>query len=103
VVGEHKKNPGNTRVFFIGLSAYCRLALANFSVISVSAVPRITLAFLSLSACACLLMASARACLKSQNPLTLPAGRQAQRIILEVKPPLGNWGVNLCYLRTHKF
>jgi len=58
-LGSIKKIREIPGFFFIGLSAYCRLALANFSAISVSAVPRIT----------------------------LPAGRQAQRIILEVKPP----------------
>jgi hypothetical protein len=42
-----------------GLFAYCSLAFANFSAISVSAVPKITLACRSRSACACLLIASA--------------------------------------------
>jgi hypothetical protein len=41
-----------------GLYIFCWLAIANFSAISVSAVPRITLALRSLSACACLRVAN---------------------------------------------
>lgn len=43
-----------------GLSVYFRLAYANFSAISVSAVPKMTRALRSRSACASLLIASAK-------------------------------------------